>query len=101
MVRNSADIAAFIKTHAREIQDFGVSRIGLFGSFAKGTPTDNSDIDFLVEFAADRKTYRNFFGLATFLEHHLGRTVELITPQSLNRHSRDKILDQVQYVGFA
>jgi len=30
--------------------EYGVKRIGLFGSYAKGTPTEASDIDIVVEF---------------------------------------------------
>lgn len=31
-------------------QEFGVRKIGLFGSFAKGLSTDQSDIDLIIEF---------------------------------------------------
>ena len=30
--------------------EYGVKRIGLFGSYAKDTPTEASDIDLVVEF---------------------------------------------------
>lgn len=30
--------------------DYGVSRIGIFGSLAKGTQTEDSDLDLVVEF---------------------------------------------------
>ena len=30
--------------------EFGVSRVGLFGSYANGQPDETSDIDLLVEF---------------------------------------------------
>jgi len=31
-------------------QEYAVKTLGLFGSFADGTHTDNSDVDILVEF---------------------------------------------------
>ena len=31
-------------------EEFGVRRIGLFGSFAKGLSTDKSDVDLIIEF---------------------------------------------------
>lgn len=79
----------------------GVRRIGVFGSFARGDQTFASDVDLLVEFAAGRKTYRNFIDLAYFVQDHLGRRVELVTPEALSGHVREKILAQVEYVPFA
>ena len=32
------------------IRGYGVRRLGLFGSFARGEATESSDIDFVVEF---------------------------------------------------
>ena len=32
------------------VSEYGVKRIGLFGSYAKDTPTETSDIDLVVEF---------------------------------------------------
>ena len=32
------------------VSAYGVKKIGLFGSYAKGTPAKGSDIDILVEF---------------------------------------------------
>ncbi len=45
---------------------FGVKRIGVFGSFARGDQKDPSDIDILVEF--EKPTFDNFMDLAFFLE---------------------------------
>jgi predicted nucleotidyltransferase len=33
------------------VSEYGVKRIGLFGSYAKGTPSETSDVDVVVEFA--------------------------------------------------
>lgn len=58
--------------------EFGVSKIGLFGSYAKGQPDENSDIDLLVEF--DRPIGFRFFDLVDYLETALGRKVDILTP---------------------
>ena len=77
---NAIDI---LKRHEREIKKrFGVRRIGLFGSFARGEQKDTSDVDILVEF--DDPTFDNFMNLAFFLEDLFGRRVELVTPDSLS-----------------
>ena len=48
------------------LRKYGVKRIGLFGSHVRGTATAGSDIDFLVEL--ERLTFRDYMGLALFLE---------------------------------
>jgi predicted nucleotidyltransferase len=48
------------------LKRFSVRRIGLFGSYARGQQTAQSDIDFIVEF--DRPTYDNFYNLCVYLE---------------------------------
>jgi predicted nucleotidyltransferase len=58
--------------------EFGVRKIGLFGSYAKGQPDENSDIDLLVEF--DRPIGFRFFDLVDYLETVLGRKVDILTP---------------------
>jgi len=58
--------------------EFGVSKVGLFGSYAKGQPDENSDIDLLVEF--DRPIGFRFFDLVDYLETVLGRKVDILTP---------------------
>jgi predicted nucleotidyltransferase len=58
--------------------EYGVRRIGLFGSYAQGQPTTSSDIDLLVEF--DRPIGFRFLELVDFLEALLGASVDVLTP---------------------
>jgi predicted nucleotidyltransferase len=72
-----------LKSHEREMKKrFGIKRIGLFGSFARGEQKDASDVDILVEF--EEPTFDNFMNLAFFLEDLFSRRVELVTPDSLS-----------------
>ena len=61
--------------------EFGVRKIGLFGSFAKGQSDERSDIDIIVEF--DRPIGFRFFEFAEYLENLLGRKVDVLTPQGI------------------
>ncbi len=77
------DVIDILKSHEGEIKKrFGVRRIGLFGSFARGEQKDTSDVDILVEF--EEQTFDNFMNLAFFLESLFSRRVELVTPDSLS-----------------
>ena len=85
----------------KEIKAFGVSRLGLFGSFAADTNVHaESDVDLLVDFAPEKKTFDNFIDLSYFLESLLGRKVELVTTESLSKHIGPHILKHAQYVNL-
>ena len=83
------------------IKAFGVRKLGLFGSFARQEQDPESDIDFLVEFEKDKKTFDNFINLSFLLEDALARRVELVTPESLSPYLSRYILDEVEYVSFS
>jgi hypothetical protein len=58
--------------------EYGVARIGLFGSYVNGQPSEISDIDLIVEF--ERPIGFRFVELAEYLEQILGRKVDILTP---------------------
>jgi predicted nucleotidyltransferase len=96
---NRTDLLQRLSEHSPEIKTFGVSQLGLFGSFARDTKvTSESDVDFLVDFESGKKTYDNFIELSFFLEDLLGRKVDLVTPQSLSKYIGPHILKEVQHV---
>lgn len=68
-------------------RDFGVRRIALFGSTARDEAREDSDLDLLMDFEVG-PTFDSFMGLQFFLEDHLGRKVDLVTPDSLKRRMR-------------
>ena len=71
---------------------FGVRRLELFGSVARGDARDDSDVDVVVEFDPQWKTFRNFMALAFLLEEAVGRRVELVTIESLSPFLVPRIL---------
>ena len=64
-------------------QKYGVARIAIYGSFAKGVQTTKSDIDILVQLS--KPLGLEFIGLAYYLEEILGREVDLATFDTLYR----------------
>ena len=66
---------------------YGVRRLEVFGSAARGQDFDpsRSDVDFLVELASDgdASPFEAFFGLKRELEALLGRPVDLVSPSAL------------------
>jgi predicted nucleotidyltransferase len=47
---NKGSIIQMLHSHRKELVDFGVERIGLFGSYHMDNMRPESDIDFLVEY---------------------------------------------------
>jgi predicted nucleotidyltransferase len=95
-----SDILKFLKENKETINSYGVSKIGLFGSFVKNTQKKESDIDILVEFNSKDLTYDNFINLAFFLEDNLSRKVDLITSDGLSPYIGPQIMEEVEYVSF-
>lgn len=100
VVQTREQILSLIREHQDQIRRWGVRRLGLFGSFARGQAGADSDIDILVEFEAGHKTFDNFVQLAFFLEELLGRRVELLTLEALSPYIGPHILQEVEYVPF-
>lgn len=63
----------------------------VFGSRAKGSPTTNSDLDLLVEMAADRDLL-DLIALKQDLEDLLGCAVDVVTERSLSPYLRDQVV---------
>ncbi len=86
-----------LATHAAEIERIasahGVSHLRIFGSRAIGTETPTSDLDLLVDVAADR----DLLDLIEFkldLEDLLGCKVDVVTEAALSPYLRDRILHE-------
>jgi uncharacterized protein len=82
----------------RDIRALGVVRLALFGSVARNEARSDSDVDVLVQFAADAKTYDRFLALSDLLEQRLGFPVELVTTESLSPFIGPRILAEAQDV---
>ena len=77
---------------------FGVTRIGIFGSFARGEQTRKSDVDVLVDFSEGYATLKNFVGLADRLEALFRRNVDLITVEGVDKFIRPRVEAEVIWI---
>jgi len=71
--------------------DFGIKKLSVFGSYARGEATASSDIDFHI---IDKGTPRGLFGLAGLelaLEEKLRVPVDVVTTDSLFADVRQNI----------
>jgi predicted nucleotidyltransferase len=76
---------------------YGIRRIGIFGSVARGEHTENSDVDIYYEGAP--LGLKSLTGLPRALESYLGTPVDVVRNHSgLNPSFRNRILKEVVYV---
>lgn len=72
---------------------YGASHIRVFGSFARGTADDHSDVDFLVDLAPGHSLF-DLGGLLYELQQLLGRNVDVVTPAGLRPRIRERVLSE-------
>lgn len=78
------EIKNILREQKNELKErYGVKKIGIFGSFARGEQKEISDVDILVEF--ERPIGLRFFELADHIEEILGIKVDLLTPNALKQ----------------
>jgi len=94
---NKDEIFKLLKQHKEKLKNYSVIKIGLFGSVLRGDITDESDIDFIVEFEEGKKNYDNFIELAFLLENLLQRKVDLLTIDALSPYMKPKILKEAYF----
>jgi len=99
-VDTKASIFQLLASNRERLHSLGVLRLGLFGSFVRGQQHPASDIDVLVEFQPERKSFDNFMALSLFLEDLLQRPVEVLTLESLSPHIGPRILKEVEYAAL-
>ncbi len=99
-VLTKAHVFERLAANEQPLRELGVRRCGLFGSFVHNRGTAESDVDLLVEFDPQLKTFDNFMALAFWLESLFGRRVEIVTPESLSPHIGPHILREVEYAPF-
>ncbi|HQA81318.1 MAG TPA: nucleotidyltransferase family protein [Methanoregulaceae archaeon] len=91
------DIYQLIQAKRDEInrlaQEYGASHIRIFGSVARHTADEKSDIDFLVELEPGRTLF-DLGGLAYDLEKLLGRPVDVCTVRLLREQIRTRVVSE-------
>ena len=84
---------------------YGVVRLEIFGSAARGTDFDplTSDADFLVEFRLDnaRAPLRQYFEFAEALREALGRPVDLVESDAIQNPYLRAAIDQSRELVYA
>ena len=89
-------ILAALEAQSDALRRLGARRIGLFGSYRRGTQTVESDIDLLI--VLEKPSFDSLMAIRLLLEDHFGRRVDLVLESGLKPHLRNGILGEVAYV---
>jgi uncharacterized protein len=92
------DIFKTIIDNKEAIKSFGVTEIGLFGSYVRNEQTESSDIDILVDFPKEKKTLRNFIDFCDFIDNLFLKKVDIVSKKGLSEFIGPHILKEVNYV---
>jgi predicted nucleotidyltransferase len=94
---NKEYILNFLTTHKQELQNnYALTKIGLFGSYAKNTANENSDIDIVIQ-----STKKDFFlrdDLKEYLEDNFKLPVDVGYLDSFREYYKAKIEKDIIYV---
>ena len=74
----------------------GAFNIRVFGSVARGEETENSDIDFLIDYDLEKTTPWFPGGLLMDLQDLLGYRVDIVTEKGLSTLIKDRILESAK-----
>lgn len=88
---NCSEIISSLKNVKEEIHlKYRVKKIGIFGSVARGTAKDESDIDIYAEFEPEADIL-DFSGLSLELEEMFHRPIDIATPKGIREEMRSTI----------
>jgi len=77
----------------------GVRRLAVFGSVARDSTRNSSDLDILVRFEKNKKTFDNFMELKFFLQDIFPELhIDLVLEDSLKETIRNQVLSEARVV---
>jgi len=97
---NRNEILNFLSDHLSDLKvEYNISKIGLFGSFARNEQDENSDVDILLEFEPDTKNiYEKKTKLKQFLKSSFQRDIDLCREKYVKPYLKDYLYKEVIYV---
>ena len=95
---NKQDVLTYLTKHKRKLaRRFGVKKIGIFGSYARETNHELSDLDVVVEL--DKPDMFAIIGIKQMIEEELGVKVDIVRLRNtMNPYLKKRIEKDVFYI---
>ena len=91
------EIKKALVANRKILRKYKVSKIGIFGSYAKDKAKKKSDVDLLVEFEEVIDLF-DFFHLTDEVEKVLKTKVDLATLDAIKPYIRPRIMKEVEWI---
>jgi predicted nucleotidyltransferase len=78
-------------------ENYQITEIGIFGSYARGEETELSDVDILVDYET-APTFIMLVELRDYLSQLFGLKVDVITKNGLKPRIRERVLAEAIYI---
>ncbi len=85
------------KKQEKICEKFKIKSLALFGSTVRNQATENSDLDFLVEFQGNA-TFDGYMDLKFYLEDLFNKPVDLVVKEDLKPVIKETIIKEAVYV---
>lgn len=93
------DLLTYLRKYKSFLYErFGVTSMGVFGSFVRGEASPSSDIDIVVEIEESKRDIHTFLHLKRFLEKAMARKIDLGFESSLKPAIKEKVKKEIIHV---
>ncbi len=97
-MKSLEEIKSILRKQKLQIRErYGVSKIGIFGSYVRGEQKKKSDVDILVEFEKPISLLK-LVNLENFLADIIGIKVDVVPKEDIRRELKERIIQEVIYV---
>ncbi len=96
-MKSKAEIINSLKNNSDILHEYHINRIGIFGSYATGQATENSDIDLLVDFS-ETLTLPQYVHLTDSITSCLTIKADVVPIKGIKPYLKDKILNEVEWI---
>lgn len=85
-------ITEILSNNKINLSKYGVKHIALFGSYYNGSAKKDSDIDLIVKFKSNQKSFDNYMDLKFFLENKIKKEIDLFIEENIKTELKEDIL---------
>ena len=79
-------------------RQYRVSKIGIFGSFARQQADETSDIDVLIEFDQNQNLFETKLQIKNMMEERFHRSIDICREKYLKPSVKEQVLKETIYV---
>jgi uncharacterized protein len=98
-MKKLSEIRAYLTRQKQYLQRYGITEIGLFGSYIRDSANDQSDIDILIDIKRPSKIgLLELLEIEEMLSSDLNTKVDLVIKSDLKPAIGAQILREVQYI---